>query len=133
MNRSANGCRNADTNRKSSFATSSLFVNSGTHTAALRRLLALGVLGLAATLGMNAAFAQKPLKQKTTGSNIARSVEDTAGNDVRLEPVEVMIGAVLDARSAAREARDEPSSLPDLPLLDGDAFLDDAASTQPLR
>lgn len=99
------------------------------------RLLALGAFSLTVALSLSPAHAQPPLKQKTTGSNIVRSVEKNAGDEVRLEQVEVMLGAVLDARAAAREARDEPSALPDLPVLDGDAFLDDAATaaTQPLR
>ncbi|WP_313920287.1 hypothetical protein [Tahibacter sp.] len=103
--------------------------------AAAHRLLVLGAFSLAAALSLSTAHAQPPLKQKTTGSNIVRSVEKNAGDDVRLEPVEVMLGAVLDARGAAREADDEPSALPDLPVLSGDAFLDDAAlaATQPKR
>jgi hypothetical protein len=100
------------------------------------RLLALGAFSLTAALSLSPAQAQTPLKQKTTGSNIVRSVEKGTGEEVRLEQVEVMLGAVLDARGTAREARDEPSALPDLPVLDGDAFLDDATTTtaaQPLR
>lgn len=99
------------------------------------RLLALGAFSLIAALSLSPAHAQPPLKQKTTGSNIVRSVEKNTGDEVRLEQVEVMLGAVLDAREAAREARDEPSALPDLPVLGGDAFLDDAATTatQPQR
>ncbi len=102
---------------------------------AAHRLLVLGAFSLAAALSLGTAHALPPLKKKTTGSNIVRSVEKGAGEDVRLEPVEVMLGAVLDARGAAREARDEPSALPDLPVLDGDAFLDDAATAaiQPRR
>lgn len=103
--------------------------------ATAHRLLVLGAFSLAAALSLSTAHAQAPLRQKTTGSNIVRSVEKDAGDDVRLEPVEVMLGAVLDARAAAREADDEPSALPDLPVLSGDAFLDDAAlaATQPQR
>lgn len=112
------------------FSTSRVRASNAAH-----RLLALGAFSLTAALSLSPAHALPPLKQKTTGSNIVRSVEKSAGDEVRLEQVEVMLGAVLDARAAAREARDEPSALPDLPVLDGDAFLDDAgtAATQPLR
>lgn len=105
--------------------------------AAAHRLLVLGAFSLAAALSLSTstAHAQPPLKQKTTGSNIVRSVEKSTGDDVRLEQVEVMFGAVLDARGAAREADDEPSALPDLPVISGDAFLNDAAlaATEPQR
>lgn len=112
------------------FSTSRVRAGNATY-----RLLALGAFSLAVALSLGTAHAQPPLKQKTTGSNIVRSVEKNAGDEVQLEQVEVMLGAVLDARAAARAARDEPSALPDLPVLDGDAFLDDAATaaTQPLR
>lgn len=93
-----------------------------------RRLVALGALTLAAALSLGTAHALPPIKQKTTGSNIVRSVEKDAGDETRLEEVQVMLGAVLDARATAREARDEPSVLPDLPVLGHDAFLDDAAT-----
>jgi len=93
-----------------------------------QRLLVLGVFSLAAAMSLGTAHALPPIKQKTTGSNIVRSVEKDAGDATQLEEVQVMIGAVLDARAAAREARDEPSALPDLPVLDGGAFLDDAAT-----
>ena len=43
-----------------------------------------------------------------------------------------MIGAVRDARGAAREAREDASSAPMLPVLGSDAFLGDAeAAAQP--
>jgi hypothetical protein len=85
------------------------------------------LLGLAALTAFAPAFAANPTKQKTTGSHIARDAQTDA---TELEPVEVMLGAVRDARSAAREARDETSDAPNLPVLDADAFLDDTA-TQP--
>ncbi len=94
---------------------------------AARRLLVLGAFSLAAAMSFGPAHALPPIKQKTTGSNIVRSVEKDAGDATQLEEVQVMIGAVLDARATAREARDEPSVLPDLPVLDRDAFLDDSA------
>ena len=87
------------------------------------------------TLAIGAAaappFADNTTKSRATGSHISRSSDATASEDTRLEPVDVMIGAVRDARSAAREARDEPSRLPDLPQLDAAAFLD--APSQPPR
>lgn len=94
---------------------------------------AAALLGLAALVAFAPAFADgAPAKQKTTGSHIAR--EQKAGNDAtRLEQVEVMIGAVRDARSLAREAREEASAAPNLPVLDGSAFLDEANTEQQPR
>jgi len=86
------------------------------------------LLGLAALVAFAPAFAANPTKQKTTGSHIAR--DSQAADATELEPVEVMLGAVRDARSTAREARDEASHAPNLPVLDANAFLDDA-SAQP--
>ena len=78
------------------------------------------LLGLAALTAFAPAFAANPTKQKTTGSHIARDAQTDA---TELEPVEVMLGAVRDARSAAREARDETSDAPNLPVLNADASL----------
>ncbi|WP_257387093.1 hypothetical protein [Tahibacter caeni] len=90
---------------------------------------AFALLLLAASLAAAPAFAENTAKSKTTGSHISRDTKTS--DDTRLEPVEVMLGAVRDARSAARAARDEPSRLPDLPQLDDSAFLD--APSQPPR
>lgn len=89
---------------------------------------AAALLGLVALAAFAPAFAANPTKQKTTGSHIAR--DSQAADATELEPVEVMLGAVRDARSTAREARDETSHAPNLPVLDTNAFLDDA-SAQP--
>ena len=88
-----------------------------------RAMAVLAGLALLAGLDLTPASAQTPAKTKTTGSHITRSVEKS-NDDVRLEQVEVMLGAV---RSGADRDQDRASTLPDLPLLDGDAFLDDAA------
>jgi hypothetical protein len=93
---------------------------------------AAALLGLAALTAFAPAFADKATKQKTTGSHIARDTQ-SASDDVRLEEVEVMLGAVRDARSIAREARDDASDAPNLPTLGGNAFLDDVAGAQPPR
>lgn len=116
--------------KKNSFFT--YILSSGSAT---QRLFMLTAFSLAAALSASSAYALPPIKQKTTGSNIVRSVEQGTGDEVQLEPVEVMIGAVLDSREAAREARDEPSTLPDLPMLGSDDFLDDVATaaTRPQR
>lgn len=89
------------------------------------------LLMLAASLTAAPAFADNATKSKTTGSHISRNSDAATNDDTRLEPVDVMLGAVRDARSAAREARDEPSRLPDLPQLDDAAFLD--TPSQPPR
>lgn len=89
------------------------------------------LLMLAAGLTASPAFADNATRSKTTGSHISRGSDAATNDDTRLEPVDVMIGAVRDARSAAREARDEPSRLPDLPQLDDAAFLD--TPSQPPR
>ncbi|HVH35099.1 MAG TPA: hypothetical protein VM847_13420 [Tahibacter sp.] len=89
------------------------------------------LLMLAAGLTAAPAFADNATKSKTTGSHISRNSDAATNDDTRLEPVDVMLGAVRDARSAAREARDEPSRLPDLPQLDDAAFLD--TPSQPPR
>lgn len=89
---------------------------------------AAALLGLVAATVVAPSFAANPPKQKTTGSHIAR--DSQAADDTQLEPVEVMIGAVRDTRSAAREARGDDSGAPNLPQLDANAFLDDTA-TQP--
>ena len=129
MNNDANNRLNANEPAAVAAAANPAFSTSRPRTsAAAQRLLALGAFSLVAALSLSTAHAQAPLKQKTTGSNIVRSVEKNTADDVRLEQVEVMLGAVLDARSVAREARDEPSALPDLPMLGSDAFLDDAAT-----
>jgi hypothetical protein len=133
MNPYASNRPNRATGSATAAAKTALSTSRIRRTGAAHRGLVLGALGLVAALGLNPAFAQKPLKQKTTGSNIVRSVDNEAADGVRLEPVEVMLGAVLDARAAAREARDTPSALPDLPVLDGSAFLDDAPAAQPPR
>ncbi|MBL8300131.1 MAG: hypothetical protein JNN30_17470 [Rhodanobacteraceae bacterium] len=72
------------------------------------------------------ASADSAAKQKTTGSHIARESRGDA-DSVRLEPVEVMIGAVRDAR---HESREPASNAPQLPLLDSTALLDDTSSAQ---
>lgn len=135
---------NTDTNNRrrptgpaSAAARTNLFLSTSIIDAGnvTRRLLMLAAFSLVATLSASSAYALPPIKQKTTGSNIVRSVEKGTGDEVQLEPVEVMIGAALDAREAAREARDELSALPDLPMLGSDDFLDDAATaaTRPRR
>ena len=89
------------------------------------------LLGLATLTVCAPAFADGTTRQKTTGSHIARDTQPADG-EVRLEEVEVMIGAVRDARGAAREAREDASSAPMLPVLGSDAFLGDAeAAAQP--
>lgn len=85
------------------------------------------LFGLVALTACAPAFADGASRQKTTGSHIARDTTP-AGGEVRLEEVEVMIGAVRDARGAAREAREDASSAPMLPVLGNDAFLGDAES-----
>ncbi|MBN8738247.1 MAG: hypothetical protein BGP24_03625 [Lysobacterales bacterium 69-70] len=114
---------NTTITRNAAFATSGKSDKFARHTFAL--------LMLAASVAAAPAFAGNATKSKTTGSHISRGTEAATGEDTRLEPVDVMIGAVRDARSAAREARDEPSRLPDLPQLDAAAFLD--APSQPPR
>lgn len=136
MNTDANYRPDANASATATAAANPAFSTSPLHTGiAAHRLLVLGAFSLAAALGLSTARAQAPLKQKTTGSNIVRTVEKDAGDDVRLEQVEVMLGAVLDARGTAREADDGPSALPDLPVLGSNAFLDDAATAanQPRR
>lgn len=75
-----------------------------------------------AAFALSPAFAQNPTKHKTTGSHIARPA--ATADDTRLEPVEVMIGSVRDARDVAREARADAAGAATLPLLGPDAFLD---------
>lgn len=114
---------NTTMTRNAAFATSSKNHKFAPHTFML--------LMLAASLAAAPAFAENATRSKTTGSHISRGNEAATSDDTRLETVDVMIGAVRDARSAAREARDEPSRLPDLPQLDAAAFLD--APSQPPR
>lgn len=93
--------------------------------------VASALVGLAALTVCAHAFADGTTRQKTTGSHIARDTQPADG-EVRLEQVEVMLGAVRDARSAAREARDDTSTAPKLPVLGADAFLGDTeAAAQP--
>ena len=102
------------------------------HTASARSVRsAFALLILTAALAAAPAFAENATRSKTTGSHIGRGSDAATNDDTRLEPVDVMLGAVRDARSAAREARDEPSRLPELPQLDDAAFLD--APSQPPR
>lgn len=85
-----------------------------------------------AAFALSPAFAQNPTRQKTTGSHIARTAE--TADDTRLEPVEVMIGNVRDARDMAREARPDSAGAANLPLLGHDAFLDgDTSATDAPR
>lgn len=128
MNTHANSLRHPAGSASATTGTNTIFSTSLLHAGNARpQLFMLAAFSLAVLLSASTAYALPPIKQKTTGSHIVRSVEKDAGDEVQLEPVEVMIGAVLDAREAAREARDEPSALPDLPVLGSDAFLDDAA------